>query len=535
MRSFSKALAVSLSVSIGALTNIASTGGAPLALENSKMVGRMMALPAANNHAPPPVAGIKLLEDIFTRMHSLPQLAINKSKSVGGQQAQNSALTDPMLAIKPKEVYRGNQQKIAYAPQQARSYSAPIGAKDADALYGDEEQDRKRDEAAPQPKAKAAKKQLEKTRSYAAARSLQIVDGRPVVRDFREAPIAAASPAPASAASYQAGSGGYAPGQNAVPAVANSGGSVFDHPGFIGLRNSINRFAGAVGTLQNAQQNSDMIAQSQSEQPAYQQRMSPLRRTNAIDKAAPHSVAMASQTGIQEYSATNGKTAAARGAMYQSQNMAQGAPQSPPAEPQLQQATSPTALPGEVTMKSDVSIRPPEAPSVYRTTHEYSQQGSNAPAKPVTMAMQVPNVISGIPLVRLGENESTAQSALSTVGSVVKQEYKTGWRVYSVTKAGTRETAAQLYVKHGMVEGMRVFDATLMPGDLGVCLGDNLTSVKSKFGEPAFFISEPNAGHDPASAGLNYVYPISQVSFELARVTKRGAPQVVSMLLFNVK
>jgi hypothetical protein len=82
---------------------------------------------------------------------------------------------------------------------------------------------------------------------------------------------------------------------------------------------------------------------------------------------------------------------------------------------------------------------------------------------------------------------------------------------------------------------MRIFDASLMPSDLGVALGDKLTAVKSKFGEPAFLISEPNVARESATAGLNYVYPISQVSFEIARPSKKGSLQVVSMLLFNMK
>jgi hypothetical protein len=82
---------------------------------------------------------------------------------------------------------------------------------------------------------------------------------------------------------------------------------------------------------------------------------------------------------------------------------------------------------------------------------------------------------------------------------------------------------------------MRIFDAALMPGDLGVALGDKVTAVKSKFGEPAFLINEPNMPRESATSGLNYVYPISQVSFEIARPSKRGSLQVVSMLLFNMK
>ncbi|MGC5184045.1 hypothetical protein ACPXBI_28750, partial [Escherichia coli] len=60
--------------------------------------------------------------------------------------------------------------------------------------------------------------------------------------------------------------------------------------------------------------------------------------------------------------------------------------------------------------------------------------------------------------------------------------------------------------------------------------------IKEKFGEPAFILPEP-AGGRSIEAGKNYIYPISQVSFALARSHDKAkpAPQVVSMLIFNVK
>ena len=80
---------------------------------------------------------------------------------------------------------------------------------------------------------------------------------------------------------------------------------------------------------------------------------------------------------------------------------------------------------------------------------------------------------------------------------------------------------------------MRIFDRTLVPGEIGVGLGDSLQAMKSKFGEPAFLIREPSSS-SRQPGGQNYVYPISQVSFQLSRVNN-GAPQVVSVLIFNVK
>jgi hypothetical protein len=48
-------------------------------------------------------------------------------------------------------------------------------------------------------------------------------------------------------------------------------------------------------------------------------------------------------------------------------------------------------------------------------------------------------------------------------------------------------------------------------------------------------IKEPTSPDRQASSGQNYVYPISQISFQLARPTGKSAPQVVSVMIFNTK
>ena len=101
-----------------------------------------------------------------------------------------------------------------------------------------------------------------------------------------------------------------------------------------------------------------------------------------------------------------------------------------------------------------------------------------------------------------------------------------GWTVCTGSKPHNSDAAIQLYLKHGMVEAMRVFDRSLLSGELGVGLGDNLQAMKSQFGEPAFIIHEPTPSASPS--GQNYVYPISQVCFQLSRSGK-DAPRVVSV------
>ena len=85
-------------------------------------------------------------------------------------------------------------------------------------------------------------------------------------------------------------------------------------------------------------------------------------------------------------------------------------------------------------------------------------------------------------------------------------------------------------MRHGLVEALRIFDSSFIAPDFGVQLNDDVQTVKAKFGEPAFMLRELDC-----PTAQNYVYPISQVSFELARPTNSSSPIVVSVLIFTVK
>jgi hypothetical protein len=151
------------------------------------------------------------------------------------------------------------------------------------------------------------------------------------------------------------------------------------------------------------------------------------------------------------------------------------------------------------------------------------------------IAMLPPSIVSGVPLVHLGASALQIKESLGTKVRIDKQTIE-DWTVWSVTGHNRSECALQLYFKHGVVEAIRVFDASYLGPDLGIKLGNDLQTIKEKFGEPAFILPEPAAARG-AEAGKNYIYPISQVSFALARSRDRAkpAPQVVSMLIFNVK
>ncbi len=92
--------------------------------------------------------------------------------------------------------------------------------------------------------------------------------------------------------------------------------------------------------------------------------------------------------------------------------------------------------------------------------------------------------------------------------------------------------ALQLFFRHGLLDAIRIFDPSLIAPDFGVMPGDTLESVKERFGEPAFMLSEPAGG----TSSKNYIYPISQVAFQLARpdIESNQSPQVVSVLIFSV-
>ncbi len=156
-------------------------------------------------------------------------------------------------------------------------------------------------------------------------------------------------------------------------------------------------------------------------------------------------------------------------------------------------------------------------------------QSNNKRSDRDLIALLPPNVVTGIPLVRLGSSEQQAASALAQLGTM-KVDQVNNWKVWTWSKNGEKSPALQLFVRHGLLDAMRIFDRSLIGSDFGVTLGDDLSKVKEQFGEPAFMVPEPAPG-----AGQNYIYPISQVGFQIARPAPDQSPRVVSVLIFHVK
>jgi hypothetical protein len=138
---------------------------------------------------------------------------------------------------------------------------------------------------------------------------------------------------------------------------------------------------------------------------------------------------------------------------------------------------------------------------------------------------------SGIPLVSLGDSEAELSKRLGDVG-VVEITVLKPWTVWSVKKRGSQECSLQVFTQRGVVEAVRVKDKSVWTNQQGIGLGDEVSIVKEKFGEPAFIIS-----HLPIkpSAPKVYVYPISQVAFRLEKTANADAPHIKDIIIFNVK
>jgi hypothetical protein len=163
------------------------------------------------------------------------------------------------------------------------------------------------------------------------------------------------------------------------------------------------------------------------------------------------------------------------------------------------------------------------------------------------IALVPPTIVNGIPAVTLGSSAKEATQSITTLGRIGKQHFD-DWTVWSVYKAKEKsdskkstaqtnlqaKTAGscrlQVFMQAGMVEAIRVFDASLLRSNLGITLGDDLVLIKHKFGEPAFILAEPDQ-----RISQNYIYPINQVGFQLERLKNDEAPKIVSVLIFNAR
>jgi hypothetical protein len=181
------------------------------------------------------------------------------------------------------------------------------------------------------------------------------------------------------------------------------------------------------------------------------------------------------------------------------------------------------------SLMGDEATAPWQQPAMYERRGKLLSARKAPWTRDLDIALTPPTVITGITLIRLGNSEKEAARSVASLGKTQK-ELIHGWSVWSIRKHNCSDCAIQVFLKHGIVEAIRIFDPTLLRPELGVTLGDRLSTVKEKFGEPAFILSEP-----AQLTTQNYIYPISQVGFQLARTRQDEVPKIVSMIVFNVK
>ncbi|MBC8000353.1 MAG: hypothetical protein IAF58_20520 [Leptolyngbya sp.] len=494
----------------------------------------------SRNHISPPHAGVKLLEDILTRMRSLPQIAMSRNKQTFQYQGtqvteKSSGATNQLLAIRPKEnaskAKADNLRQIAMAPpsylnemgkdreERDSRTLASVGSAVGGGAGGDglnSQKQKKSSEAKAEP--------LARSQSNSAA------GGRPGARfNFApsaykmEVPTVKPSPSPSNGISVYPASDAFS--SVGTEGYGNLGASTKEITDRLSPE-ARRRLAGSTSKLFD-------VAKKMEEAQTY------------MDKAGKQSAAGSS---------------VARGAILADKHTSQRADIKKISSGQLL-ANTPSgssriwsadddaygmandkgriitqAAPAQVASpESPAPQKPPAEPSIYKHVREFlgtkgqSEAESAERSKPIEIALLPPSVVTGIPLVRLGTSETESNKALSSKGSINKTKIN-DWSVWSLQKPGAEDVSLQIYVRNGAVEAIRIFDSSLISPDFGVKLGDDLGAVKHKFGEPAFILSEPQS-----RAGQNYVYPISQVSFQLAYTSKTTPPKVVSLLIFNAK
>lgn len=150
--------------------------------------------------------------------------------------------------------------------------------------------------------------------------------------------------------------------------------------------------------------------------------------------------------------------------------------------------------------------------------------------RPAQFAFMPPSLVAGIPQLKLGATNNEATAFMATHGKF-KSKMVNGWTVWSLTNASTGKTDLQIFIRRGTVEGFRIFNPAFVPERLGVNLSGTLQNVKEKFGEPAFWMYEPSSGKEKNIKNL--VYPVNQISFQMARSGKDNEAVVQSLLMFK--
>jgi len=163
-------------------------------------------------------------------------------------------------------------------------------------------------------------------------------------------------------------------------------------------------------------------------------------------------------------------------------------------------------------------------------TLEAQQDGS-----PLQVAFLPPSTVHGINGLPLGASEADTAKFFKNRGNL-SRSFISGWKVWTLLD-GQQSPILQVYLRNGRTEAFRIFNQSYVPAGLGVAINDELPSMKGKFGEPSFILEEPGikpqvAAQSAPIVAKNYVYPVSQVSFQLVR-NGPSSPHIHSLLLFR--
>ncbi len=482
-------------------------------------------------------SGVKLLVGIFARLGNEPQLALksenrllaaskNKSGFDRDSQSQllaaaqstasnyqsrnsqfansiNNQYTDPALAIRPRAVSRKNATD-KFIPIQGVSIAMAPQKK---TFYKGESHDEKRDErgsAAGQggaaPLAESSHSDVERKSDADSSNSMRSRDDYPVKIFAGPSSTSNALPASSNEKTYirEFGKAVNAP---AAPAIASYG---------RGLERGINIIEEPLG-----------VSRRQSQAKAEETANGIIRPTE--------------QPGLFKYVREHKKETPKdspkenlRESFRDSKDLAFGGQSAAGALDQL----SESKLVSKQKLKSAKlqNSSPVSTVSENEMTLEAQQDGSS-----LQVAFLPPSTVHGINGLPLGATEADTAKFFKNRGNL-SRSFISGWKVWTLLD-GQQTPILQVYLRNGRTEAFRIFNQSYVPAGLGVAINDELPSMKGKFGEPSFILEEPgikpqSAAQSATIVAKNYVYPVSQVSFQLVR-NGPSSPHIHSLLLFR--
>lgn len=184
-----------------------------------------------------------------------------------------------------------------------------------------------------------------------------------------------------------------------------------------------------------------------------------------------------------------------------------------------------------------------DQPAYYKHIREYEEKRGSKDLADKFVAYNPPSMIFGIAGLQLGASNNEVSNYLKSQYGTDKSKFKSykykEWLVWSLVEPASggsgEKTTLQIFSRANQVEALRIFDDKYIPEAVSVKLADTMAVMKNRFGEPAFVLEEPQPkdGGGDRKMIKNYVYPVSQVSFQLVRGESGTSPVVTSVLLFK--